>query len=616
MRHPFQNSRHNEWIALLLLPAWLACGRDDQSIRLGGWVARPVPAANPAPPPPPTPVPPLPSSAPVDPGQPPPREGQTELAVRDLLASKCFTCHQYGQRDPSGWGSILDFSRLLDSELVVPGDLTSSRLWHRVAVRNDMPFNGERLTPEQKGLIQQWILGLPQALPRPRGQAEILDLLIQDQATAGNQSDVRYVSFGEFVDGRRSPEEIAAAGAIFKVILNSVSRRPAIVDPVAVDRERSIWRFRLADLGWSEDEWNRLIAHYPYCLPSASAPHRALYQRLRTEAPVVRGDWFLVTALSPALYHDLLQLGGSLDEIVRRNLGVDINEDIAQGRVSRLAVPDWGLTSMRHRVLERHQTRDGGYLWLTYHLLDGLDVRNYPLGPRDRNNDFAHSFSAMAMEAIWSLPNGLQAYLLADGEGNRVDTARTSVVLDPRRRNGQVENAISCNACHAPTGLSQPKEIVDVRTDVTDRRGYFSPAELAQIRRIYPANADQILAADANRYRATFDGLLVDRPPSSGSEWDAFNTLTGQYESKLGLRQMALELGTGRNAAQIQVQSTLGRSEVYRWSPTEPLIARSEWVCHFRRIAREARGVNLCAGTFTAPDLRAFCDEVDAEVGR
>ena len=103
--------------------------------------------------------------------------------------------------------------------------------------------------------------------------------------------------------------------------------------------------------------------------------------------------------------------------------------------------------------------------------------------------------------------------------------------------------------------------------------------------------------------------------PATGTQWDAFITLRGQYESKLGLRQMALELGTGRDAAQIQVQSALGRSEVYRWSPNEPLITRKAWDCHFRRIAREVRGVNLCTGTFRARDLRSFCDEVDAEVG-
>ena len=34
---------------------------------------------------------------------------------------RCGGCHTYGERDPAGWGSVLDLSRMIASDIVVPG---------------------------------------------------------------------------------------------------------------------------------------------------------------------------------------------------------------------------------------------------------------------------------------------------------------------------------------------------------------------------------------------------------------------------------------------------------------------------------------------------------------
>jgi hypothetical protein len=532
------------------------------------------------------------------------------VAVQALLQSRCETCHQYGQRDPSGWGSVLDLSRMIDAQIVVPGDPDRSRMWHRTTVRNDMPFNGSRLTREEKLTVRSWIESLQRPFQRPRTQAQILDHLVGDQAAAGNASDTRYVSFAHFVDGRRPPEEIRAAGVVFKVVLNSLSRRPGIVEPVAVDREGSIWRFRLRDLGWSERDWSRLVSFDPYCLRSDNQAHLNLYQRLGTEAPIVRGDWFVSTALQAPLYNDLMNLGESLDEIVRLQVGVDINENIARGNVQRIAMDSSGVW-LQGQVVERHAVSGGGYLWLRYALTPGEDVRRNPLGPRNRNNDFPHSFSTTATEAIWSLPNGLQAYAQADANGNRVESAPISLSQDPRNKNGSVENATSCTGCHGISGLHHPGMAIDFSRHL-QRPNDFSPAEIEQIRRIYPVNGEQILAADGARYRETIRGLhgyhLV---ATSTGEWDDFITLRGQYESKVGLRQGAIELGSDLTIAQWEVRTSGIGEPLLPLTVADPLVARNEWICRFRQIARDVRGASFCAGTFTAPQLaRTVCDRL------
>ena len=120
MRHLFSTSRSGDWLAVLLLPAWLASGCENDSIRLGGWIRRrPAPAAPAAPPPAvrrrrprrrraPPPAKPVPEAMPASWSQ-------------ALLKSRCAECHSYGQRDPSGWGSVLDLSRMIDSADRRPG---------------------------------------------------------------------------------------------------------------------------------------------------------------------------------------------------------------------------------------------------------------------------------------------------------------------------------------------------------------------------------------------------------------------------------------------------------------------------------------------------------------
>ncbi len=602
-------------IAVLLLPVWLASGCESDSVRLGGWgPLGSQPTSNPAPPPAVAPPAAAPPASPVVPSPPPPPPpplpapaAEVPLSVQEILQQRCQMCHQYGGRDPSGWGSVMDLSRMIDAQIVTPGNLEASRMWYRLAVRNDMPFNGARLTPEEKGLLQQWILELKRPALRPRTQAQILDLLVQDQPAAGSRSDTRYVSFAHFVDAGRPASEIAAAAAVFKVVLNSLSRRPAIVDPVPVDAERSIWRFRLADLGWSERDWQRLISFNPYCVRSDSAPHLDLYQRLRTESPLVRGDWLVTTALQPPVYDDLLDLGDNLDDIARTQLGVDINQDIARGNVQRIA-QHWGAAGDFDLVLERHATSQGGYLWLRYFLRSGEDVRRSPLGPRERDNVFANSFSTEMTEAIWSLPNGLQGYALADASGNRIDEASTRLVQDPRARDGAVRTASSCNTCHGLSGLQDPRMVEDIGRYVQQQRLNFSQAELDRIRQIYASDAQQILAADAGRYRQTVDGLVVDAGPRPDiREWDAFVTLRGQYESKVGLRQAAAELGSDLATTERQLRMTARDPGTIPVKLTDALLMRDEWTCNFRRITRQVRGAAFCADTFAATEVRSFC---------
>ena len=149
-----------------------------------------------------------------EPAPPPPPVAQAEMppAVLQILKANCAACHTYGERDPIGWGSALDVSRMISSDIIVPGRPEESRLHFRVAVKRDMPFGGIAGMPlpaEDAQILVEWIRTLDRPIVKPRTQADILDLIVADQDQNRNgRNNFRYISFAHFVDEKRSPEEL------------------------------------------------------------------------------------------------------------------------------------------------------------------------------------------------------------------------------------------------------------------------------------------------------------------------------------------------------------------------------------------------------------------------
>ena len=72
-----------------------------------------------------------------------------------------------------------------------------------------------------------------------------------------------------------------------------------------------------------------------------------------------------------------------------------------------------------------------------------------PLGPNFPGRRFdSPAFDHDGGEVIFHLPNGLQAYLLVDAAGQRIDKAPVEIVSDPSRPDRSVLNGISCMGCH------------------------------------------------------------------------------------------------------------------------------------------------------------------------
>ena len=137
---------------------------------------------------------------------------------------------------------------------------------------------------------------------------------------------------------------------------------------------------------------------------------------MKTDVPSIHIDWFLATASTPPLYHELLALPFNGREL-EQQLDVDVVGNLTNApgvRVWRAGFNNSGV-STNNRVVERHTSRYGAY-WKSYDFAGSVGTQNIFTHPLNFNHDGG--------EAIFNLPNGLQGYYLANSSGFRLDEAR------------------------------------------------------------------------------------------------------------------------------------------------------------------------------------------------
>lgn len=260
----------------------------------------------------------------------------------------------------------------------------------------------------------------------------------------------------------------------------------AIFTPV--DDLRLVYRFRLSELNWTDEQWQKLMLENPY----AGAPgNYRISDKIRriqsqlgmnaTEHFHARADWLLRVAMHPGRYEHLLlrvedEWGRSYQiqtqEQLEAHLGVDYelalsrsdrNYIVRSGRTadhSPVSMPDGGQASEHDsgvsraaRIIERVQIPNG-YYWISYDFDreasadDGdvtLGLTAVPYQPLNKNIIDAYvavtgeqyseehlslspQFNHDGGEMIFSLPNGLQGYWVTTAEGDPLSAAPEKIV--------------------------------------------------------------------------------------------------------------------------------------------------------------------------------------------
>jgi hypothetical protein len=157
----------------------------------------------------------------------------------------------------------------------------------------------------------------------------------------------------------------------------------------------------------------------------------------------------------------------------------------------------------------------------------------YPLGPGEKQGAFQHDGG----EILFSLPNGLQGYLLVDGKGNRIDKGPTAIVSDPKQADRAVVNGISCMSCHSKGTIEKEDQ---VRSHVEKNKNSFGAKEASTIRALYPPK-DKFLGLvreDAKRFK-----LAVEKCGGQLGTTEPIVALASTFESEVDLPLAAAEAG-------------------------------------------------------------------------
>jgi hypothetical protein len=296
-------------------------------------------------------------------------------------------------------------------------------------------------------------------------------------------------------------------------------------------------RIDLRNYQWDAKTWQCILAEYPYAVEPEGAQGEFLASATGTELPYVRGDWFIHAASRPSLYHAILGLPDNESEL-EQMLRISVQSNTQRGHVARSGFNNSGV-SRHNRLVEVHKTGYGA-LWKSYDFSGNVGHRNlfeHPTGPEWGEGDKA--FRHDGGEIIFNLPNGLQAYLLVNGKGQRIDTAPIDIVADTNNpRSPAIVNGISCIGCHYEGIKAVPDDQI-LRHVAEDLRAYGMD-ELVAVRALHLPSPPMKERQDA--YARQFASVLNLLGISEAMR-EPIQHISFAYESGLDLATAAAEVG-------------------------------------------------------------------------
>jgi tetratricopeptide (TPR) repeat protein/mono/diheme cytochrome c family protein len=521
----------------------------------------------------------------------------------DVLKANCHRCHGQDGANEGGFNYVLDAAKLVARKKVVPGDAAKSKLYRRLVSADDpMPPEDEKVRPgkDDVALIKRWI---DAGAPDPRAQAAQAPFLSPADVAAAIRADLetvperdrrftRYFTLTHLANAGLSGDEVQSYRHGLSKLVNSLSWGRRVVVPRPVDPQRTVFRVDLRDYQWNEKVWEAVLAVNPYGVAPATDVARECAALTHCPLPFVRGDWFVAAASRPPLYHEVLQLPDS-EQDLEKLLRVDVAEDIRQERVARAGFNGSGV-SRNNRLIERHEAGSVTY-WKSYDFATNTGRQNlfaHPLGPGDDDGSFRQDGG----EIIFNLPNGLQAYMLVNGAGKRIDKGPTAIVSDPRRPDRAVENGLSCMSCHAK-GLIEKGD--QVRDHVRKNAGAFAREDVDTVLALYPPRDafNELLRADARRFQEA-----VGRTGAPLTATEPVAALALRFEAELDLPLAAAEAGVRPDALRRALErSSRLAQELGSLQVEGGTVQRQVFVDAFPDLVRELR-----PGDLSQPKNRAL----------
>ena len=444
-------------------------------------------------------------------------DAQENLAqqVSAIFQQNCLNCH--GAFGPFKEELLIERNALIDTKSVIIGNPENSEFYKRLLGPTEngpqMPLNLPPLSPEAVETIARWITaGAPDWDVQHDINFITTDAIldtIQNHLKSLDPFDrpsARYFTMTHLYNAGETPETLSDYRIALSKLVNSLSWKFEITNPTPIDEAQTIFYIDLRRYEWNNiitDVWTQIEQAYPYNIafdPETQASLLEKLTHLQTETgsmvPFVHVDWFLATASLPPLYHDILGLPQT-DRVLEAQLEVNVANNIRNAPgidVWRAGFNDSGVSS-NNRVVERHTSRYGAY-WKSYDFAASVGSQNIFTHPLDFTHDGG--------EIIFNLPNGLQAYLLVDANGVRLDDAPIKIVSNPAASDPTVRNGLSCIGCHTQ-GMKKFEDSVRAAIEQDQNPPYNKEQAL----RLYPEQSvlDDLVLKDTVRFQQALEKI-------------------------------------------------------------------------------------------------------------
>lgn len=529
-------------------------------------------------------------------GELPPSEsgGEVPAACVDLqprvlgvLEANCAKCHGAGSVAQAGIDYILDLEKLIATSKVVPGEPENSRIYVRMSAgENPMPPLAEMQRPVASDVesVKKWIAECAgveacgdQAFIPTDAVIKTINADIASTVAVANRKFTRYFSFVHLHNAGWCDAEIEPFRQALSKLVNSLSQETMIKAPQPIDDQKLIFRIDLSDYLWDRpaktskgsvffpgdqvgksftDVWELIADQNPYTVEYLGEAAEDIKLLAESRVPIMQGDSFIDVASRSPLYYDILDIplrSGKLrddpqfdcnpdpnnTDCLEVRLGINILADFAEEIVEDdgiLARAGFRMSDVSdfNRVIERHEFSNANNraFWISFDFSAQKDFQNISEHPLDFDFDGG--------EIIFNLPNGLQAYMLTDRDGNRLDEGPIQIVQDESQKDFLVRNGVSCMGCHS-AGMIKANDDIRFELDAGQTGNTFDPIEKDQIRRIYPTRAefDTLLEIDIGRFKS---GLNAAGVSDAGDKEPVLTTFL-EFDKNVALRRAGAEFG-------------------------------------------------------------------------
>jgi mono/diheme cytochrome c family protein len=434
-----------------------------------------------------------------------------KAAAENVLAANCGQCHGPAltpQQAQAGMNYIDNIDKLVETGKIVPLNAAGSRIIQRM-VKGEMPpvTTGRTVSAADINIVSEYINN-PRFWPdvasqvadcSDKNQAVDNDILYQEinrDLGGEDKADrvfLRYISItNRFTAGTCADALDKDRDALTKM-MNMLSIDPSVQAPEPVNPEQTLYKIDLRDFQWDRaisvngtafaDVWEAIATNNPYAVELEGDDADDAKADTATAFPVMFADQMMDVAIIGNLYYAII--GVDVAQPLSTFISDVLDIDLAQNTLDEEQIRA-GTTQSRISRQDRLVQRDDigvrlGALWQSFDFEDNANESIFqdPFG-----------FTPGGTEAIFTLPNGMLGFIIADANNAIVEDS--DILLDTNQNNFRAVTSVSCSNCHATGFIPVVDEVHDIakanardigldKDEVDQLDGiYVSPAEFAR----------------------------------------------------------------------------------------------------------------------------------------